>query len=91
MSKPQYKEFDAGHTLVNVSRVEGPQGAILTAFVNGLSIRAAGSLALPRVAALFCECVITACNYEDTPEADAAAEALDMELRNHIDLIYVQA
>jgi hypothetical protein len=69
-----YTEIDAGHTLINMAVEEGRNGPIITAFVNGLSVRSS-SLVLPRVVTLFTDAVLAACDFPD--EEGAIAEAYE--------------
>jgi hypothetical protein len=55
-------DIDTGHTLINLNVEHGRYGTIITAFVNGMSVRS-GSLHLPRIAERFVDCVITACDF----------------------------
>ena len=55
-------DIDTGHTLINLNVENGRYGTIITAFVNGMSVRS-GSLHLPRIAERFVDCVITACDF----------------------------
>ena len=61
-------DIDTGHTLINLNVDHGRFGTIITAFVNGMSVRS-GSLHLQRIAERFVDCVIVACDF-GTSDAD---------------------
>lgn len=82
----EYTEIDAGHTLINMAVEEGRQGPIVTAFVQGLSVRS-NSLTLPRVITLFTETVLTACDFPDGPEGEANEARTDGEIRAFINRV----
>lgn len=67
----KYTEIDAGHTLINMAVEQGRHGIIITAFINGLSVRG-NLLNLPRVVALFIECVLAACDFPDGADEQEA-------------------
>jgi len=54
--------IDTGHTLISLNVDRGRYGTIITAFINGMSVRS-GSLHLPRIAERFVDCVIMACDF----------------------------
>jgi len=66
------QDIDTGHTLINLSVDSGKYGEIMTAYVNGMSIRS-GSLHLQRIAERFIDCVLAACDFGGS-EADARDE-----------------
>lgn len=68
----KYTEIDAGHTLINMAVEQGRNGIIITAFINGLSVRS-NLLNLPRVVALFIECVLAACDFPEGTDVQEAA------------------
>ena len=78
----KYTEIDAGHTLINMAVEQGRNGIIITAFINGLSVRS-NLLNLPRVVALFIECVLAACDFPDG--ADEREADTYQELKQFID------
>lgn len=69
MIKQDKIDIDTGHTLINLTVEHGRYGTIVTAFVNGMSVRS-GSLHLQRIAERFVDCVIAACDFGDTVADD---------------------
>jgi hypothetical protein len=77
-------QFDAGHTIVNISSEEGRYGLTVTAYINGLSVKSP-ALRLARVVRVFIETVIAACDFPNDGFSDSHAERLKNELEEYID------
>jgi hypothetical protein len=72
-------QIDTGRDILTVESYTTRGTTIVTAYVNGISIRC-GSLHLDRVAASFVDTVITACQVDD----DKAANCIEDELEAFI-------
>jgi hypothetical protein len=77
-------QFDAGHTIVNISSEDGRYGLTVTAYINGLSVKSP-SLRLARVVRVFINTIIAACDFPDDGYSPAHAERLRGELEEYID------
>ena len=84
LKKLKYKTIDARFTLINMTICESQDGVIITAYVNGMSVRS-GSLFLPRVADVFIDTVVVACDFPDDEAYDEDIARLERDIACFID------
>lgn len=76
-------QIDTGRDILTVESYIARGTTIVTAYVNGISIRC-GSLHLDRVAASFVDTVITACQVDGDKAANRIEDELEAFLTNAI-------
>jgi hypothetical protein len=76
-------QIDTGRDILTVESYTTRGTTIVTAYVNGISIRC-GSLHLDRVAASFVDTVITACQVDEGKSHDKTVNRIEDELEAFI-------
>jgi len=81
--KDNKKQIDTGRDILTVESYNTRGTTIVTAYVNGISIRC-GSLHLDRVAASFVETVLTACQVDEGKSRDKMIDCIEDELESFL-------
>lgn len=76
-------QIDTGCDILTLESYNARGTAIVTAYVNGISIRS-GSLHLERVAGSFCDTVLTACQIEDSKTNSKVANEIEAFINDTI-------
>lgn len=76
-------QIDTGRDILTVESYNTRGNTIVTAYVNGISIRC-GSLHLDRVAASFVDTVITACQVDDDKTANRIEDEVEAFINSSI-------
>ena len=76
-------QIDTGRDILTVESYNTRGNTIVTAYVNGISIRC-GSLHLDRVATAFVDTVITACQVDNDKAANRIEDEVEAFINNSI-------
>jgi hypothetical protein len=85
--KNRQTQIDAGHTIISLESAPSRTGPIITAYVNGMSIRSS-SLRFARMANAFIECVLSACAFPEDGFSEAHEDRVADEIGVFIDGTY---
>jgi hypothetical protein len=85
--KNKQTQIDAGHTIISLESSSSRTGPIITAYVNGMSIRSS-SLRFARMANAFIECVLSACAFPEDGFSEAHEDRVADEIGVFIDGTY---
>jgi hypothetical protein len=82
--KNRQTQIDAGHVIIALESAPSRTGPIITAYVNGMSIRSS-SLKFARMANAFIECVLSACAFPEDGFSEAHEDRVADEIGVFID------